>query len=986
MFKNLKKPDIHVLSIGNGQSVLQQLGARGVVELGGKRIVELQMQWNLQVPKFPTEGCEVWMRLLMSVAEVQFDRHTQPYAGRVDDKKFWISLRKLFNRAVIYCMGDRASFLAMVLWIQARLLMHTWPQDQIFSLWQTRLSGLGLSLEMYTAEWGQAACGVYLMIAPGSRHTYIGSTECTVAGRYSTRLRKLRQLQNGKFVECEVAIRFWKATKSFSNFVPILIAREKTKEAALVKEALLQQEFQPSLCMPWILHHFHSAGSKLVKPTFQRTGMRMFKRFRHQHVGTEPIQDCVDKHKVAWQQLHKLGGNHFSRFQTSRRLRQAHIDTKYLYYLFRLAPRLDEPFRSRSIRELGKIIKAHSCKVPQNPRPLLVAVLDHPQFKTNLKSWLVQWTKRHQSYWLPLHWPSTSIIEGGQRTIAQSLHNWRLLMKTWTLQPPTVCHCEEILSKFPDLPVVESHIAGQFCSTHLPPHLQFLAATSTKDGCYLPKTKYLLHFQQQLRKWIGTQADEVLLHNLLQEAEQFLDSQWPDHLESVLVNDKFQAGDICKLKQLFPECVFHCEDHLPHCLCIYCPLVYFRLLKKTYADEAVFKEIMLTPALLRSTMGNRIPKNLKRRYPWGFKENSELANAYILPKKKKRFTTARPIIASHNTMCGPLFKAFAKIMMNILPVVYPLTFGNGTMGEIVADLHRFLSLTSEQQTASEYVMLNDDLKGFFTSVPADRILGAILHLTQHYQETNPDRRGNKAICFTVPQKIMSKTRIIRGKSFTKSTKNRILYLSDFVEIAKLAIEQSFFVCMDSVYSQSRGAIIGGHASPVLCAAAVAYEEFIWIRAYGLVKKSIHITEAGIPPLFCIRYVDNRLTLVQRDVQCQWSIARFIRQDFYKSPVELEDCGDDKFLGFRLNVMESKMTFVVPEDGYAYRNVRSAGTIQKILSGLQARLHLIHRGTFPKSDISSSVNQLLQGYEKQGFDIKVLRRIAFRTAGKFRTKK
>ena len=60
-------------------------------------------------------------------------------------------------------------------------------------------------------------------------------------------------------------------------------------------------------------------------------------------------------------------------------------------------------------------------------------------------------------------------------------------------------------------------------------------------------------------------------------------------------------------------------------------------------------------------------------------------------------------------------------------------------------------------------------------------------------------------------------------------------------------------------------------------------------------------------------------------------------------------------------------------------MRSAGTPTKVLSGLQARLHLLYRGTFPKDRCKGLVEQLLSGYEKQGFDRKLLQRIAFKVS-------
>jgi len=278
------------------------------------------------------------------------------------------------------------------------------------------------------------------------------------------------------------------------------------------------------------------------------------------------------------------------------------------------------------------------------------------------------------------------------------------------------------------------------------------------------------------------------------------------------------------------------------------------------------------------------------------------------------------------------------------------------MPTIIHALHKFLQEGRENPQV-QFLMDNSDLKGFFTSVPADRIMLAINHLVQAYYETDPSKKGFSSICFTVPQKIVSKTRIIRGKLFTKSTKNRVLYLADLVPIATLALQQSQFVCMDEVYEQTRGAIIGGQLSPVLCAIAVSFEEMIWIRAYSDITHSAFL---------CIRYVDKRLTFVNKKHLDNFPMRRFLHPLFYGSPVELEDCGNTKFLGYIIDVESHTMQFDVPETTFSYRSNRPAGTTGRILSGLVARLHLIHRGTFPESLIKPTIDKLLEGYRQQGF--------------------
>ena len=231
--------------------------------------------------------------------------------------------------------------------------------------------------------------------------------------------------------------------------------------------------------------------------------------------------------------------------------------------------------------------------------------------------------------------------------------------------------------------------------------------------------------------------------------------------------------------------------------------------------------------------------------------------------------------------------------------MYGSTFGKRKMADILEDISLFLRKTQELGVEDQYTMMNDDLKGFFTSVSPERIRDAVAHLAFAYHASDPGKKGLKAICFSIPQTFNAKTRIIRGKSFSKTSKNLIIFLYDLIAIADLALQQSHFVCMDGVYRQRRGAIIGGHASPVLCAVAVAFQEFLWCKAYDISKSMTRICENSLPKLLCIRYVDNRLSIIQREEMGNRSFARFLDQSFYQHPVELEDCGDNKFLGYEI---------------------------------------------------------------------------------------
>ena len=167
--------------------------------------------------------------------------------------------------------------------------------------------------------------------------------------------------------------------------------------------------------------------------------------------------------------------------------------------------------------------------------------------------------------------------------------------------------------------------------------------------------------------------------------------------------------------------------------------------------------------------------------------------------------------------------------------------------------------------------------------------------------------------------------------------------------------------------------MGGHASPILCAIAVAFDEHMWTKAYNI---QLHHS------FLCIRYVDNRLTFMDSNLQTINSYNRFLDFLFYQYPVELEDCGNDIFLGYTIDMKQLSMAYVIPEESHAYRSIRSAGTTTKVLSGLTARLHLLYRGTFPSCNRLPLAKILIQKYEDRGFPKNILTSMLFKVTCKY----
>ena len=92
--------------------------------------------------------------------------------------------------------------------------------------------------------------------------------------------------------------------------------------------------------------------------------------------------------------------------------------------------------------------------------------------------------------------------------------------------------------------------------------------------------------------------------------------------------------------------------------------------------------------------------------------------------------------------------------------------------------------------------------------------------------------------------------------------------------------------------QTSAATIGGPASPALCNLVVHLDERMWRQTWNIVNHSHTLI---------LRYVDNRLIIAQPLDLHSPAMKEFCSLDFYRYPVELEEVGDNHFLGFNIDL-------------------------------------------------------------------------------------
>ena len=111
-----------------------------------------------------------------------------------------------------------------------------------------------------------------------------------------------------------------------------------------------------------------------------------------------------------------------------------------------------------------------------------------------------------------------------------------------------------------------------------------------------------------------------------------------------------------------------------------------------------------------------------RRYKWGVNLRTSSLLAYILLKQKKDFKAARRIISYVHFLYAKLLRATAIALDLILRCVCPRSFGLDTLPSILQKMTVFLQQLPDD---ADPVVYNQDLVGFFTSIPVFRILNAV---------------------------------------------------------------------------------------------------------------------------------------------------------------------------------------------------------------------------------------------------------------------
>ena len=225
--------------------------------------------------------------------------------------------------------------------------------------------------------------------------------------------------------------------------------------------------------------------------------------------------------------------------------------------------------------------------------------------------------------------------------------------------------------------------------------------------------------------------------------------------------------------------------------------------KATFGDTNVYEQLPMQPSQAEVFLRNTMSRPFLRRYKWGVNaRTSGLPIAYVLLKQKnqKDFKAARPIISYIHFLYAKLFRATAIALDLILRSVCPRSFGLDTLPSILQKMTVFLQQLPDD---ADPVVYNQDLVGFFTSIPVFRILNAVRWAVAEYRLIKNVDVDPTSFSVNL-QEQDTKLRIWKRRPRKAAKRTVLVHLSDIVDICELSCLQSCIRSFVSVEVQQLG--------------------------------------------------------------------------------------------------------------------------------------------------------------------------------------
>ena len=366
-------------------------------------------------------------------------------------------------------------------------------------------------------------------------------------------------------------------------------------------------------------------------------------------------------------------------------------------------------------------------------------------------------------------------------------------------------------------------------------------------------------------------------------------------------------------------------DHFLHSLHVACPLAFHQLLDVTFLDVTVFHRCRVGMSSIMSNLRSRFQSfpGWNQRYAWGCKWSASLPVARILPKPSKAFMKARPIIACDHCWHSRLTAFLAKGVFQIMLVVLPpgSTFNMLSVQQVIRTMwHSMMSF----HAAEPANMTQQDLIGFFNSVPHDRFLQALTYTLFLLQEQWGEPWQEQSLQLSFRNKD-SNFRVFRGRRRFAARNTRTMHLEDLPDLTAFMLQSSYFQCGAFIFRQIQGAV-GSALAPVLCTLVASTTEFLWLRNFRNISFNIGLRTA-------VRYADNRAFHFHEGLRRNSWTQLLLNLEFYGPPVLLEYV-HEKSVGTVCSVVQGTIATSQPTDSTVLRTLQSVGSREHVLSGFQ----------------------------------------------------
>ena len=862
-----------------------------------------------------------------------------------------------------------------MLWIQGilhLLLIFHFPRDTTNdAALRKKLSRLSVSPQTYSFDRFKQSSVVYLKIpvrwassftaAQSTSWLYVGSTSVGMVARENNRRAKIKQCKQGQYVQVEPAIRLWASRFDYSAYSTVVLSTHDNYKQAWIAEHVLIDLWQPRLNHPFVHKFFKktASGPKTVplrnKSSTSHNYFRLFCKLRRRFatVGYK-VPPTLSKPK-AFDILYDLAQMDRRSFEAAKLIRSQRITELELYALWRIGCNLEQPEKSRVKKLMCSAFRFRGCSIPDVHPRLRCPYLAHPSFQWEVSAWLRQQIKRYKQWMLPFHLPSHWIDEGAHQSVQTIFYNfaqWETRMQD--LEPSSLpCSCQEVLLHHPYLHTVDGHIASSAADLSLPREVLDMLSFSSSSPVFPTLESFLRLHKRRIDRWFDRQGFPPCVKDEFWNT--VFPNQWASHVQHLCRCDfLLQEHKLVDVKkQLHSKLVFHLADHQATHLMLYCPQFYFKGVLAVWKDASNFRQILSSPERCRLQVRENIPGFIRKKYAWGIASNAPLPRGFVFLKQKKDYKKGRSVIAYNGTISERLQRAAASAIEQMIQLCFPDHFGSVPLPVIWSKLQQYFEETPDDVTLT---LTNDDLVGFFNSVPQARILQSVQVLLSRFSQLS--ECSHITVCISRGRRdiksVAGRTQMAGDPKWWKQ-----LELADIPHIVQATFACGVFTACGACWQQHDGTCIGNQISPILSSLPVLCTEIGWQRLFA--------SQALNKLTFIVRYVDNRLILLPSQMIQLHSVLALLDPWFYGAPIQLEDVGDQHFLGFNVDHVSRSISYIPLSFRWQVRHPHSAGSIKLRLSGLKSRLHSIRTYAWPPWDRETQTDLIKRFHINAGYD-------------------